>query len=66
MPTGILILQPPATPSRFVTHAAQRTQRNEPFAKWWRIRPPVLLLGRSAPLLAKHRDLSHAAGLQFL
>ena len=66
MPTGILILQPPATPSRFVTHAAQRTQCNQPFAKRWRIRPPGLSLGRPAPLSAKRRDLSRAAGLQSL
>ena len=39
-PTGIPILWSAATPNGFVTRAAQWTQRNRPFAKWWRIRPP--------------------------
>ena len=39
-PTGIPILRSATTPNRFVTRAAQRTQRNGPFAKRWRIRPP--------------------------
>ena len=64
-PIGKPILQSPATPSRFVIHAARRTQRNKPFARW-RIRPPGLCLGFSAPLSAKCRDLSRAAGLQSL
>ena len=64
-PTGIPILQSPATPSRFVIHAARRTQRNKPFARW-RIRPPGICLGRPAPLSAKRRDLSRAAGFQSL
>jgi hypothetical protein len=33
--------------------AAQRTQRNRPFAKRWRTRPPGLSLGRPPPLSVK-------------
>jgi len=66
VPIGIPILQSAATPNGIVTHAAQRTHCNRPFAKRWRIRPPGLNLGRSAPLSAKRRDFSRAAGLQLL
>ena len=65
-PTSIPILRSAATPNGFVTRSAQRTQRNGPFAKWRKIRPPGLSLGRPAPLSAKRRDLSRAAGLQVL
>ena len=40
VPTGISILRYAATPNGIVTHAAQQTHCNRPFAKWWRIRPP--------------------------
>jgi len=64
VPTGIAILRSAATPNGFVTRAAQRTQRNGPFAKRWKIRPPGLSLGRPVPPSAKRRDLFRAAGLQ--
>ena len=66
VPTGIPILQFASKPNGIVTHASQRIHCNRLFAKQWRIRPPGLNLGCPAPLSAKHRDFSHAAGLQLL
>ena len=40
VPTSIPILQSAVTPNGIVTHAAQQTHFNRPFAKRWRIRPP--------------------------
>ena len=51
--TDISILQSAVTPNGIVTHAAQRTHCNRPFAKRWKIRPPDLSLGRPVPLSAK-------------
>jgi len=66
VPTGISNLRSAVTPNRIVTYAAQRTHCNRLFAKQRKIRPPGLSLGRPAPLSAKCRDLSRAAGLQLL
>ena len=66
VPTGISILRSATTPNGIVTHEAQRTHCNRPFAKRRRIRPPSPSLGRPAPLSAKRRDLFRAAGLQHL
>ena len=66
VPTSIPILQSAVTPNGIVTHVAQQIHCNSPFAKRWRIRPPSLNLGCPAPLLAKRRGLSRAAGLQLL
>ena len=51
--TRIPILQSAVTPNGIVTHAAQRTHGNMPFAKRWKIRSPDLSLGRPVPLSAK-------------
>ena len=47
VPTGIPILRSASTPNGIVTHAAQRTHCNRPFAKRWRIRPPGLTVSET-------------------